>query len=271
MKHIFILALSVLLLFSCAKKSDNNKPYYDDTSLHKVIDGQYITLVGDTTLYVKYFQFDQSKDCSKEVFNAAIETVSKVNTGINRVFVEGKTLTMRFSRTANANPSRYSLTRESELYQQVHKPWKWQGYLTIKKENSFLTEDEFNKAININVRGVFTGDEAKVISKTILGDFMTVVYELTEGNDDSDIYYEVKANTPITFKSEYLVDCAIPVYAEQGKFVELAPGYTTYAKKDLGNGVVSYSLQISNDWVIDALSNYVATQYFVDIVYPVVK
>ncbi|MBB6112528.1 hypothetical protein SAMN05421821_11963 [Mucilaginibacter lappiensis] len=274
MKKVLLLAsLTGLMLSSCSKKSDT--PAKPQTPISKAIDAKYIHDGADeNSLVVEYSSFNANADCDKTVYQAAVETVQG-GSGINNVTVVGANLTMVFTRGALAQPATTSLTYGTSLYKTVTQNWSWSGYLTIKKQNTSLTSDQFNKAISVKVNAVNTGDVAAISSKTIAGDFMNVEYALTKiGSLNSQfLSYEVQASTPITLTSQYQVSCLIPGFVSPQSIVvlDISKVSPTVQQKDLGGGVTSYTQTLDYNGVSKSLSQYIAGRYFVEKVYPIVK
>lgn len=270
-KSLQLLLLVAIIISSCSKKNDGYvKPI---TPLNNAIDTKYISDGGDGLLEVAFTEYKPGADCDKAVFDAAIQTVQG-NTGINLVIVHGATLTMYFDRSSNVQPAKTSLTFGSNLYKAVNQKWEWKGYLTIRKQNTFLTKEQFESAVNIKVSPVSTGDVAQILSKTVAGDLMFVEYALTSNPGLSQaVFYEVQASTPITFKSQFEVDCLIPdfIYPQSIVAIDISASLTAPEQKDLGNGVTSYKQQVYPEWVTKSLSEYIARRYFSEKFYPTVK
>lgn len=266
-KSLSLLLLVATIICSCKKNDGYVKPI---TPLNNAIDAKYISDGGDGLLEVFFTEYKPGADCDKAVFDAAIQTVQG-NTGINLVIVHGATLTMYFDRSSNVQPAKTTLTGGSALYIAVNKKWNWKGRLVIRKQNSFLSEDQFLKSVNIQVSGVNTGDVAQVTDKFVAGDSMYIEYALTSFIPEHSltIFYDVQASTPITLKSQYQVDCLIPdfVYPQSIIAIDIpAP-----EQKDLGNGVTSYRQQIYAYGATQSLSDYIAHRYFSEKFYPTVK
>jgi hypothetical protein len=273
MKQTLSLLLIAFLTTSCSKSNEQsiNIP---QTPLEKAIDKQYIHTSADNSLEVEYSTYKTNEDCSKEVFNAAIQTVQVTGT-VNKVIIIGANLTMTFERGSNVQPASTKLTSGSALYIATHKEWAYRGFLRITKQNTFLTQDQFDKAINIKVNAKNTGDEAQIVSKNIAGDLMVVEYRLTKGNPiySRALTYEVQASTPITLKSQVTINCLIPGFiTQQTDFtLDLDKSYPAPVQKSLGGNITSYTQELYPEWVTTTLSNNIASKYFVQKVYPIIK
>jgi hypothetical protein len=271
-KSLSLLLLVASIISSCSKKNDGYvKPI---TPLSNAIDTKYISDGGDGLLEVAFTEYKPGSDCDKAVFDAAIQTVHG-NTGINLVIIHGATLTMYFDRSSNVQPAKMYLTSGSNLYKSVNQNWEWKGYLTISKQNTFLTKEQFESAINITVGQVNTGDVAQVTDKFVADDSMYIEYALTKSNPaySQAIYYDVQANAPVTLKSQLKINCLIPdfIYPQSTVEIELPPRLPAPEQKDLGNGVTSYSQRIDASDATESLSYYIAHRYFLEKFYPTVK
>jgi hypothetical protein len=269
-----LLFITALLATSCSKSNDqsNTTP---QTPLEKAIDKQYIhTGAADNSLEVEYSTFKPNEDCDKAVFDAAIQTI-QIAGSINKVVIIGANLTMTFDRGSNDQPSKTQLTSSSALYKATHKDWAYKGFLRITKQNSFLTQDQFDKAIIVKATARNTGDEAKILTRNIAGDLMIVEYALTKANPTYSraIDYEVQASTPITLRSQVTINCLIPGFFDtQTDFtLDLDKSLTAPEQKSLGGNVTSYTQELYPSGVTTTLSNYIAGQYFAKKVYPIIK
>ncbi|NOW99174.1 hypothetical protein [Mucilaginibacter sp. SG564] len=274
-KLLLLTSLTGLVLSSCSKKSSDISQQLQ-TPISKAIDAQYIHNGADANnLMVEYSTYKANADCDKAVYNAAVETVQG-SSGISTVTVVGANLTMVFSRTALAQPATTSLTYGTSLYKAVNQSWPWTGQLLLTKQNTSLTADQFDKAINVKVSAINTGDAAKINSKNVAGDGMLIQYNLTVNvpSGSKSISYEVQTSTPITLKSQFTVSCIIPGFLDTTTTVSLDFSKTVAAapvQKDLGSGVISYTQQIYPEYVTKTLSEYIAGRYFTEKVYPLVK
>ncbi|NVM64502.1 hypothetical protein FHW88_002791 [Mucilaginibacter sp. SG538B] len=274
MQKNFILALlGASILFSCSKKNDSTPVI--QSPLSQAIDSKYIHQGSDVnSLDVNYSDYNSTGDCNKALFQAAIETVTGSG-NINTVTVKGATLTMEFKRNALAQPAKTSLTYGTELYKSVNQPWPWTGFLIITKQNTFLTTDQFNKAINIKLTAINTGDIAKVLSKTIADNTMAIEYNLTANisNGSKSVSYELQTNTPITLRSQLRVNCIIPGFFPTQSYVTLDYASTLAKPKQssLDGNVTSYSQEANPLFVSESLSEYIAGRYFAEKLYPTIK
>jgi hypothetical protein len=273
MKKIILSAIVIALLAtSCAKKPETSS-IPTNTPLHSALPVQYIAMGTDVDqLDVDFVAYKPDADCDKKVFDAARETVAG-STGINKVTIKGKNLTMTFERNKNVQPSKLSLTYNTDLYKAVYQKWQWSGYLLISNQNKLMPKDQFEKAVNVSVSAINTGDIATITSKSILTDAMIIEYTITSPNgSDPSISYNVQASTPITLTSQVKINCLIPGFNEpkSNLTIDWKFGITT-TQKDLGNGVKSYSQQLYSTFVNKSLEEYIAGQYFTTKVYPIVK
>lgn len=269
-----LLFITALIASSCSKSNEqsNNIP---QTPLEKAIDKQYIhTGAADNSLQVEYSTYKPNEDCNKAVFDAVIQTIQGAGS-INKVIIVGANLTMTFDRGSNVQPTKTQLTSNSALYTATHKEWAYKGFLRITKQNAFLTQDQFDKAINIKVNAKNTGDEAQILSRSIAGDLMIVEYKLTKGNPaySRALTYEVQASTPITLRSQITINCLIPGFFDtQTDFtLDVDKSFAAPEQKSLGKNVTSYTQELYPEQVKTTLANYIASQYFVQKVYPIVK
>jgi hypothetical protein len=268
-----LLLITALIATSCTKKGDNGIVIPD--VLTKAISSQYIHGGTDVNIYrIEFSTYKPGEDCDKAVFNAALEAVQG-GSGIDKVTVVGTNITMDFVKGSSVQPAKISLTSGSALDLAVNKDWKWKGRLVISKQNSFLSEDDFMKAVNIDVSGVNTGDVAQVTDKFVAGDSMYIEYALTSFNPEHSltVFYDMQANTPVTLKSQFKIDCLIPgfIYPQSIVAIDISTRLTAPKQKDLGNGVTSYSQRVFDSWVTQSLSEYIAVRYFSEKFYPTVK
>jgi hypothetical protein len=273
-KRFLILSMLTGVILSACEKPPVI-PTQLQTPLQSAIDAKFIRQ-GTTvaSLIVEYSTFNPNADCDKKVYDAAVQTVSG-NTNIENVTIIGKNLIMEFDRGSNVMPSKLLLTTGTDIYKAVNQSWAWKGYLTIRKQNSFLTLDQFNKAILIKVNAVNTGDVAQVISQSAFGDVMTVEYALTKSNPaySQAVSFEVQSQTPITLTSQFSIDCKIPGFVDPQStvIIDMSKVLGVPTAKDLGNATTSYTQKVYPDWATLSLSNYIASRYFVANVYPIVK
>lgn len=104
---------------------------------------------------------------------------------------------------------------------------------------------------------------------------MIVEYALTKGNPTYSraITYEVQASIPITLRSQVTINCLISGFFDtQTDFtLDLDKSLPVPEQKSLGGNVTSYTQELYPGGVTTTLSSYIASQYFVKKVYPIVK
>jgi hypothetical protein len=272
-KLLFLAFITGVTLFSCSKKS--TPAPQPQTPIQAAIDAKYIQVgTTDKSLVVEYSTYNPNADCDKKVFDAAMQTVQG-SSGINQITIIGTNLTMDFDRDSGVMPSKVSLTYGTALYKAVNQSWPWKGLLTIKKQNTLLTPQQFDADLSVTVTAVNTGDVAGITSKTINGDYMSVEYGLSKSNPEYSqaVLFQVQASTPITLTTQFEVNCTIPgFYDTQTNVVvdypKSLPGPT---QKDVGNNTISYNQEANPSLVATSLSASIALQYFVKDVYPLVN
>lgn len=187
--------------------------------------------------------------------------------------MNGKNLVMTFERGITVQPSKLALAYNTDLYKAVYKKWSWSGQLFIVNQNKLMSKEQFEKAVNVNVRAINTADAAAITSTYTITDAMSVEYAITRSDaSDPSVYYEVQASTPITLTSQVKINCLIPEFVtpQSNIVIDWKKGLTP-TQKDIGGGVKSYSQELYASLVNKSLEEYIAQRYFTLNIYPIVK
>jgi len=272
-KQIIIPALVAgTLLVSCKKSTTTPQA---QTPLQAAIDSKYVhTGLTSNDLIVEYASYNSTADVDKKVYDAAVQTVQG-NYNINSITINGANLTMEFDRDSSVMPSKISLTTGTSLYKAVNQIWPWKGLLTIHKQNTLLTAQQFQADISVKVAAVNTGDIAEITSNTTNGDYMSVEYELSKFSTVTaeSVQFQVQASTPITLTSQFEISCIIPGFydTQTNVVVDYAKSLQAPTQTSVGNNTTSYDQEVFASWTNLSLSESIAAQYFTKNVYPIVK
>jgi hypothetical protein len=274
MKRLILLAFTALTLSSCSKSGGGSteevKPSAPLTPLHEVLDSKYIAVYPDY-LDIDYTKVDPNGEITKKLLDAATKTITQSN-NFNNVYIKGKTLGFIFRRGKSAQPSTISLNSSSNLYKEVTKNWSWNGVVTIRKQNTLITKEQYEQMVKLNVRAFTTFEQASVLSKVTSGDVMVIKFALAKNKtaDKQMMSYDLQASTPITFTPQFEINCLIPGFYDRQTdvLVDIPDGPAKPAQRDLGAGVTSYTQDMDGGNATDALNFAIARQYYQKYVVP---
>ncbi|UEG53440.1 hypothetical protein LLH06_00415 [Mucilaginibacter daejeonensis] len=177
-----------------------------------------------------------------------------------------------FRRGKSIQPSTISLNSNSQLYKEVTKNWSWNGVVTIRKQNSLLTKEQYEQMVKLNVRAFTTFETASILSKVTSGDVMIIKFALGKNKTDDrqTLSYDLQASTPITFTPQFEINCLIPGFYDKQTdvLVDIPDGPAKPAQRDLGAGVTSYTQDMDGGNARDALNFAIARQYYIKYVVP---
>lgn len=269
------MAFAALMLFACSKSGGSGsteevKPSTPLTPLHEVLDSKYIAVYPDY-LDVDYTKVDPNGEITKKLLDAATKTITQSN-NFNNVYIKGKTLGFIFRRGKSLQPSTISLNSSSSLYKEVTKNWSWNGVVTIRKQNTLITKEQYEQMVKLNVRAFATFEQASVLSKVTSGDVMVIKFALAKNKtaDKQMLSYDLQASTPITFTPQFEINCLIPGFYDRQTdvLVDIPDGPAKPAQRDLGAGVTSYTQDMDGSNATDALNFAIARQYYQRYVVP---